>query len=118
MAKSPVMKLKTEIQNLSRKELEKHRDHVDQALAKLDTKKIDEARAALEKHAKELGVSLNDVLKSAPAGKQPRKKSSGGAKAKYRNPDDASQTWTGRGRPPTWYKSRVDAGAKPESMAI
>ena len=21
---------------------------------------------------------------------------------KYRNPDDASQTWTGRGKPPAW----------------
>lgn len=118
MAKSPVMKLKSELQKLSRKDLEKHRAHVDQALAKLDTKKIDEARAALEKHAKELGVSLNEVVKGAPAAKKPGKKSTGGAKPKFRNPDDASQTWTGRGRPPAWYKSRVDAGEKPETMAI
>lgn len=119
MAKSPVMRLKQELQGLSLKELEKHKSHVDQAIEKLDSQKLDMARAALEKHAKELGVTLSDVVEGS-SGKPSRKKSAGKAKAKakFRNPDDHSQTWTGRGRPPAWYKSRIDAGAKPESMAV
>jgi DNA-binding protein H-NS len=122
MAKSPVMKLKSELQGLSRKELEKHRTHVEQALEKLDSRKIDDARAALEKHAKELGVTLSEVVEGA-SGKPRRKKAAttktkAKAKAKFRNPDDASQTWTGRGRQPAWYKSRVEAGEDPASMAI
>ena len=117
MAKSPVMKLKQDLQGLSRKELEKHRKHVDEALEKLDGQKLEDARAALEKHAKELGVSLTDVV-GRKTGKPAKKKSAAPSKAKYRNPDDHSQTWTGRGRPPVWYKTRIDAGEKPETMSI
>lgn len=120
MAKSPVMKLKKDLQGLSRKELEKHRAHVDQALEKLDSRKIEDARAALEKHAKELGVTLSEVVEGA-SGKPRRKKAATTrtkAKAKFRNPDDPSQTWTGRGRQPAWYKARVEAGEDPSSMAI
>ncbi len=38
--------------------------------------------------------------------------------AKYRNPKDASQTWTGRGRKPNWLVDAVKKGAKIESFAI
>jgi DNA-binding protein H-NS len=37
---------------------------------------------------------------------------------KYRNPKDASQTWTGRGRKPTWLVEAVKRGAKIESFAV
>jgi DNA-binding protein H-NS len=30
---------------------------------------------------------------------------------KYRNPSDANQTWTGRGRSPAWVQALKDAGA-------
>ena len=36
---------------------------------------------------------------------------------KYRNPDDPTQTWAGRGRQPRWYADKVAAGVDPESMA-
>ena len=111
------MKLKQELQKLSRKELEKHRDHVDQALEKLDSRKLDEARAELEKRAKELGVTLNEVMGGAPA-KSARKKSKSASKAKYRNPDDASQTWTGRGRKPKWVHDALQAGADISDLEI
>ena len=38
--------------------------------------------------------------------------------AKYANPDDASQTWTGRGRKPNWLVARLKKGAEIESFAI
>ena len=38
--------------------------------------------------------------------------------AKYANPDDRSQTWTGRGRKPNWLVARLKKGAKLEDFAI
>ena len=37
---------------------------------------------------------------------------------KYRNPDDASLTWTGRGRRPRWVDECLDNGMTLENMAI
>ena len=42
----------------------------------------------------------------------------GAGVAKYRNPKDGSQTWTGRGRKPNWLVDAVKKGAKLESFAI
>ena len=37
---------------------------------------------------------------------------------KYRNPDNRSETWTGRGRQPRWVADRVAKGAKLADFAI
>lgn len=42
----------------------------------------------------------------------------GKSAAKYANPDDASQTWTGRGRKPNWLLARLKKGAKMSDFAI
>ena len=34
------------------------------------------------------------------------------ARVRYRNPDDHSQTWTGRGKPPQWLQAKLDNGAQ------
>jgi len=61
---------------------------------------------------KTYGLSIDDVLSKAPT--STRKP----VEAKYRNPDDASQTWTGRGRKPAWVQAYIDAGFKIEDLAI
>ncbi len=35
---------------------------------------------------------------------------------KYRNPNDPSQTWSGRGKRPAWFKENLERGMKPEDM--
>ena len=37
---------------------------------------------------------------------------------KYINPDDPSQTWTGRGRKPNWLVAKVKKGAKIEQFSV
>lgn len=37
---------------------------------------------------------------------------------KYRNPKNADQTWTGRGRKPRWVQEHLDSGAKLEKLLI
>ena len=39
-------------------------------------------------------------------------------KAKYGNPDNKQETWTGRGRQPRWMAAKLKAGKKLEDMKI
>lgn len=38
--------------------------------------------------------------------------------AKYANPDDPSETWTGRGRKPRWLTAKLQEGGKIEKYLI
>jgi DNA-binding protein H-NS len=38
--------------------------------------------------------------------------------AKYVNPDDPSETWTGRGRKPRWLTAKLQEGARLERFLI
>lgn len=66
--------------------------------------------------AKDNGISAAQIAE-ALKGDKPKatraKKSSGKRAAvapKYRNPANANETWTGRGRAPLWAKALKDAG--------
>jgi DNA-binding protein H-NS len=38
--------------------------------------------------------------------------------AKYVNPENKSETWTGRGRKPRWLSAKLEKGAKLEDFAV
>jgi DNA-binding protein H-NS len=38
--------------------------------------------------------------------------------AKYVNPDDPTETWTGRGRKPRWLNAKLQEGAKLDKFLI
>jgi DNA-binding protein H-NS len=38
--------------------------------------------------------------------------------AKYQNPENKNETWTGRGRKPRWLTAKLDKGAKLEDFAL
>ena len=118
--------MKVNLKGMSRKELEKLRADVDKALEQVSSREKDLAIKAAEKAAAAHGFSLAQLSGGeAPApkkrGRKPGPKAGKPMKAgapRYKNPADASQTWTGKGRQPEWFKNAVEAGAKPESMAI
>jgi DNA-binding protein H-NS len=62
------------------------------------------------------GISATDIaaaLKSQKPAKKsiPAKKGTRAAVApKYRNPANAAETWSGRGKAPLWVKALMDAG--------
>ena len=53
--------------------------------------------------------------RSAPSEGEERR---GRVQAKYRNPDDFSQVWSGRGIQPKWVKQKIAAGAKLSDLEI
>ncbi len=58
------------------------------------------------------GVSVETFLN--PVGKEKKER----APAKYQNPNNSKQTWTGKGRQPTWIKELVAGGGTLEEVAI
>lgn len=72
--------------------------------------------ADLERVAREAGVSLDDLFgqKAGSAAKKPR----AAVAAKYRNPNNPEQTWSGRGRQPVWLAALLAEGTALASLAI
>ena len=98
------------VDKLSYAELLKLQERIETAIA---AKRVEDAVATKEQlraMAEKAGFSLNDLF-----GKRGKK---GSGQAKYRNPKDTSQTWTGRGRKPNWLVDAVKKGAKIDSFAI
>ncbi|MEM7613464.1 MAG: H-NS histone family protein [Pseudomonadota bacterium] len=110
-----------ELSTLSLVELKKLGANVEKAIATAEARRRKDARAALNKVAKEYGVSIDEVLvedkpkvkrKKATAAKKPA------AAPKYRNPADPKQTWSGKGRRPQWYIAAIESGASQDDLAI
>ena len=88
---------------------------------------IAKVRAKLTKLAKAEGYTVEELFgAAAPArGRTAATKASpkagrklGKVAPKYRNPDNAKDTWTGRGRQPRWMAELVAAGKKVEDFLI
>jgi DNA-binding protein H-NS len=84
---------------------------VEEAIAAKRTEDVASTKEALRAMAEKAGFDIRDLY-----GRRGSQKGSG--VAKYRNPKDSSQTWTGRGRKPNWLVDAVKKGAKLESFAI
>ncbi len=94
-------------------ELETHQKEVAATIKGYEKKRRSECLAELKDVAKKHGFSLDEFTSG---------KTKGAAKpkgvAKYANPADKSQTWTGRGRQPNWVKDALAKGKSLDTMAI
>ncbi len=100
------------LEGYSSAELGAFRDRVTEAIASKREEEKRELLEEIEKLAEQRGLSLEEVI-----GVRVKK---GRAKAtpKYRNPKDAAQTWSGRGKNPAWVKEALAAGQDLEDLAI
>lgn len=107
-----------DLKSMTKKQLEKLQKDVQKALQVLQNKEMKDARKAAEKAAAKFGFSLSELTgQGATPAKRAKAPKKAGV-AKYANPDDQSQTWTGKGRQPAWFKSAVEAGKKPQDLEI
>lgn len=72
--------------------------------------------ADMEKLARDAGVSLSELFPESGNSKPAKVKST--VAPKYRNPNDASQTWTGRGRQPLWIAALLAEGKRLDDLLI
>ena len=113
-----------DLTGMSRKDLEKLKSDVEKALKTAAARDLKAAKRAAEKAAAEFGFSLTEVSGPeqtvAPTKRKYKKRKPTADKgvAKYRNPENTDQTWTGKGRQPNWFRTAMANGIDPASMAI
>lgn len=108
-----------DLKDMSLKQLERLRADVDKAIQTAKDRDLKAARKAAEEAAAKFGFSLGEITGGAAGGrKSVRRTAASAGVAKYRNPDDPTQTWTGKGRQPAWFKAALQNGTDPAKMEI
>jgi len=103
------------LEELSREELKKLLKDVEKAIKSVGKRELAAARNAAEKAVAEFGYTLDQIS----GGKLPRGAGKGPkAKAKYRNPNNPEQTWSGRGRKPAWIHQAIADGIDVTALEI
>jgi DNA-binding protein H-NS len=95
-----------DLSNMSSAELRDLQEKVKRELKQRESQDLAKAREQILAIAQSVGVPLKDLVAAAPAGRA----KTGSVAPRYRNPADASQQWTGRGRQPKWVKEWLEAG--------
>ena len=96
----------TALKSMSIEKLVKLQSGVEATLAQ----KVSEERRALQQELTKLGGYAG--AKKARGGRL------GPAAPKYRNPENSSETWAGRGLKPRWLTAAMKSGKKLEDFAI
>jgi DNA-binding protein H-NS len=100
-----------DLDNLNVDELRAITENAQQLIAKKQHQRLYDAYMQFEKIAEDSNSTIEEILK---AGEKLEKKRS----IKYRNTDNHQETWTGRGRKPTWLVDALAAGRDLEDFAV
>ncbi len=119
----PTPAAKLELNGLSYAEL---RALLAKTQAAVTAKRDEELKVLADGYAKKLGINGFSVAEGIEAlrpylpSKAAKQAASSGAPkpAKYANPDNATQTWVGMGKPPGWFKDQLASGRTREELLI
>ena len=73
---------------------------------------------AIKQLASEKGLKFEDLLVELGGTKTKTRRESGPVPVRYRNGSNPSQTWSGRGKRPTWLAEAIAKGASLESFLV
>src|SRR4051794_1894037 len=104
------------VDKMSLKDLVDLEAKVKKALAAARDRERNELKKKMADMAETHGFSVAELF-GATRGRGPGKNKSIGL-AKYANPENRSDTWTGRGRKPNWLVDRLKKGGKLADFAI
>ena len=92
------------------KELADHIARAQKALAAAKDRERSELKHKIASLAENAGFSVGELFGGRGKGKS--------ISVKYMNPDNRSETWTGRGRKPNWLVAKLSKGAKITDFAV
>jgi DNA-binding protein H-NS len=100
------------LNSLSLKELKDLQSQVAKAIASFEDRKKKDALAELQEFARAKGFDLEELTGATVVRRRAP------ASAKYANPANKSDTWSGRGRKPRWFIAALAEGKHPEDLAV
>ncbi|MES2207587.1 MAG: H-NS histone family protein [Pseudomonadota bacterium] len=104
-----------DLANLSVSELQNLQKELSNQFKTRQSQNLKEARAAIKEVEARYGFTAEEILAS-------KKKVSASEKntvdAKFRNPENSEETWTGRGKKPKWVETALKAGKNIDDLKI
>lgn len=100
-----------DISNLSVAELEALRGSIENVIVNRRQTELVTLRKSIEDMVEEAGFTLEEVMQASTSKKRT-------VAPKYQNPEDPSQTWSGRGRKPGWVEELLAAGGSLDDCLI
>lgn len=100
------------LDTLSLKELKDLQSQVNKAISGYEDRRKRKALSELEEKARAMGFSLAELTGATSSRKRTP------LTAKYANPANSADTWSGRGRQPRWFSEALAKGTEPEDLAI
>lgn len=113
-----------DLHNLDFAQLRELGQQVAQQIAAIKEQEVQRAGEQIQAMAAALDMTVSELLEQTGVLNQKSKKTKGAASSGvkgqplYRNPEDASKTWTGRGRQPGWVENHLEKGGKLEDLRI
>jgi DNA-binding protein H-NS len=95
---------------MSVKELTDNIARAQKALAAVKDRERSDLKQKIASLAENAGFSVGELFGARGRGKS--------AAVKFANPDNRSETWTGRGRKPNWLVAKLSKGAKMSDFAV
>jgi len=108
-----------DISKLTTKELEALLKRIPKEIKKRKQQEKSKLLDDIAQIASKGGYSLRDLIGKAPRsvkGKKSRRRKP--VPVKYRHPEQANLTWTGRGRKPHWVTKWLDEGKTMQMLAV
>lgn len=93
-------------------ELRNLHDKIEQEIGSRERQDLSKAREQIMAIAQQAGIPLKQLIFD---GLHPR---TGKVAVRYRNPDNAAEQWTGRGRQPLWVKNWVESGKSIDLLRV
>lgn len=108
--------MKPDLSDLSVEDLKRLQAEAEVLIASKKDQAIEDAYNQILAIAQGVGLTVEEILET---GAQKRKKTTRKAvEPRYRNTNNAAETWTGRGKQPRWLVAEIEKGAKLEDFLI
>lgn len=93
-------------------ELRNLQEKVQQEISQRERQDLSKAREQIMAIAQQAGIPLKQLILD---GLHPR---TGKVAVRFRNPENAAEQWTGRGRQPLWVKNWVESGKSIDLLRV
>jgi len=101
------------LDEMSLRELQELQRNITRMIETYQERAKRDALSELREKARSMGFTIEELLEVKSA-KATRKS----PEAKYRHPENAKLTWSGRGRKPLWFVDALELGISADAMMI